>query len=393
MANVYIVDGARTAFTEFGGSFATVDASELGKFTAIEAMKRANVSSEQIDHVIYGNVIHTSENAAYLARHIGLKTGVPNDVPALTLNRLCGSGAQSVVTAAQTILLEEASIVLAGGAENMSMSPFANFTQRFQPQKMGDVRYVDMLSATLTDNYIGTGMGLTAEKLAEQYDISRKEQDSFAMESHKRAHHAQEAGVFAEEIVPIEIATKRGVVTIERDEHIRQDVRKDAMEKLRPAFKRDGTVTAGNASGINDGAASLIVASEEAVLQNKLKPLSRIVSWGIVGVDPSVMGIGPVPAIKQALKRAELTIDDIDLFEINEAFASQYLAVERELNLDREKTNVHGGAIALGHPVGVSGTRLLLTLSYELRRRNGKYGIASLCIGGGQGIAVVIENV
>lgn len=393
MTHVYIVAGARTAFTEFGGSFAETDAAELGKMTATAALKRAGVRGEQIDHVIYGNVIHTSENAAYLARHIGLKAGVPEQIPALTLNRLCGSGAQAVVTAVQQILLNEAEIILAGGAENMSMAPFANFSLRFRPPKMGDVKYVDMLTATLTDQYIGSGMGMTAEKLAEQYGISREEQDAFALASHRRAHKAQETGIFTEEITPVEIKTKRGTQTIARDEQIRADTSLDKLAQLRPAFINDGTVTAGNASGINDGAVSLIVASEKAVEKNNLQPLCRIVSWGVVGVDPSIMGIGPVPAMKQALERAQLTLDDMDLIEVNEAFAAQYLAVERALHLDRSKTNVNGGAIALGHPVGASGARLLLTLAYELRRRKGKYGIASLCIGGGQGIAVVIENV
>lgn len=393
MTNVYITGGARTAFAEFGGSFSAVDASDLGSATAVEALKRSNVSADQVDHVIYGNVIHTSENAAYLARHIGLKAGVPIDVPALTLNRLCGSGAQAIVSAAQHILLEEADIVLAGGAENMSQSPYANFQQRFHQPKMGNTEYVDMLMATLTDQYTGSGMGMTAEKLAEQHNISREEQDAFAILSHQRAAKAQKTGIFAEEIVPYEIKTRRGSIVIEKDEHIRPDINEASMGKLRPAFKKDGTVTAGNASGINDGAASVIVASESAVSKNGLQPLARIVSWGVVGVDPTIMGIGPVPAIKQALNRANLTLADMDVIEINEAFAAQYLAVEKELGLDREKTNIHGGALALGHPVGVSGTRVILTVANELKRRNAKYGVASLCIGGGQGIAVVIENV
>lgn len=390
---VYIVDGARTAFTAFGGSFAQTDVVTLGTKTAVEALKRAGVAPEQVDHTIYGGVITTGENSAYLARHIGLYAGVPQEVPALTLNRLCGSGMQSVISAAQMILLGDAQVVLAGGAENMSQSPYSNFTQRFSGAKMGDLQFVDMLSATLTDKYTGSGMGLTAEKLAEQYDILREEQDAFALLSHERAAAARAAGKFAEEIVAVTLSTRKGDVVVERDEHIKEGGTLDALATLRPAFKRDGTVTAANASGINDGAASVVVAGEDFVQENGLKPLARIVSWGIAGVDPTIMGIGPVPAIKQALERANLTIDDMDLVEVNEAFAAQYLAVEKELGLDREKTNVNGGAIALGHPVGASGTRVILSAAYELARRGGKYAVASLCIGGGQGIALIIENV
>lgn len=392
MENVYLVDGARTAFTAFGGSFANVEATELGTATAIEALKRANVKAEDIDHVIYGNVIHSSLNAAYLARHIGLKAGVPKEVPALTLNRLCGSGAQAVVSAAQHILLGEADLVLAGGAENMSMSPYSNFKQRFNGSKMGNMQFEDMLTATLTDQYTGNGMGMTAEKLAEQYSISREEQDAYAVESNQKAAAASNNGVFAEEIVSVEVKTRKGTTLIDKDEHIKPDANIEKLSTLRPSFKKEGTVTAGNASGINDGAASVVVAGQAAVDKHGLKPMARIVSWGVAGVDPTVMGIGPVPAIKQALSRADLSLEDIDLIEVNEAFAAQYLAVEKELGLDRAKVNVHGGAIALGHPVGASGTRVLLSAAYELKRRGGKYAVASLCIGGGQGIAVVIER-
>jgi len=391
--DVYIIDGARTAFTSFGGSFKNVIASDLGTATAKEALKRSKVDPHQIDHVFYGNVIQTSENAAYTARHIGLGADIPEEVPALTLNRLCGSGLQSVISAAQSILLEESNISLVGGTENMSMSPYSNFTNRFYGPKMGNFEYIDMLQATLTDAYTGSGMGLTAEKLAEQYDISRTEQDVYAMESNKRAEIAVDNGYFSEEIVPVEINTRKGKITIDEDEHIKRNVSLEEMSKLRPAFRKEGSVTAGNSSGINDGAASLIIASEKAVNDNDLNPMAKIISWGIVGVDPTIMGIGPVPAIKQALKRANLTIEDIDLFEINEAFAAQYIAVEKELNLDRSIVNVNGGAIALGHPVGTSGTRLALSAAYELRRREGKYAVVSLCIGGGQGIAMVIERV
>ena len=393
MTNVYIVDGARTAFTAFGGSFAGVDAVQLGTVTAVEALKRSGVKPEQIDHVVYGGVITTGANSAYLARHIGLYAGVPQEVPALTQNRLCGSGMQSVVTAAQQILLGEANAVLAGGAENMSQSPYSNFEQRFGGAKIGDLKFIDMLSATLTDQYTGNGMGMTAEKLAEQYSISREEQDEFALLSHARAVAAREAGKFKEEIVPVTVKTRKGELVIDTDEHIKDGGTMESLAKLRPAFKKDGTVTAANASGINDGAASVVVASEQFVQDNGLKPIARIVSWGVVGVDPTVMGIGPVPAIKQALERANLSIEDLDVVEVNEAFAAQYLAVEKALGLDREKTNVNGGAIALGHPVGASGTRVIINAAYELKRRGGKYAAASLCIGGGQGIALIIEAV
>ena len=393
MKNVYIVDGARTAFTAFGGSFATTDAVQLGTKTAVEALKRANVQPEQVDHVIYGGVITTGANSAYLARHIGLYAGVPKEVPALTLNRLCGSGMQSVVSAAQMIQLGEGDVVLAGGAENMSQSPYSNFEQRFSGSKLGNLEFTDMLQATLTDQYTGSGMGLTAEKLAEQYTISREEQDTFALLSNERAAKARQEGTFAKEIVPVKVATRKGEILIDQDEHIKEGGTLESLAKLRPAFKKDGSVTAANASGINDGAASVVVASEDFVNEQGLKPLARIVSWGIAGVDPTIMGIGPAPAIRQALERANLTIEDMDLVEINEAFAAQYIAVEKELGLDREKTNVNGGAIALGHPVGASGTRIILSAAYELQRRSGKYAVASLCIGGGQGIALIIERV
>ncbi len=393
MKNVFIVDGARTAFTSFGGSLANVKTDDLGAATAKEALRKSRISPEDVDHVIYGNVIHSSTNASFLSRHIALKAGVPITVPAMNVNRLCGSGCQSIVSAAQLILLGEANIVLAGGAENMSMAPYANFTARFGRAKMGAVVYEDMVQSTLTDEYIGTAMGLTAEKLASEYGITRVEQDEFALLSQNRATEAQISGKFSEEIVGIETSSKKGNSVVDKDEYIKPDVTMEKLQKLSPAFKQGGTVTPGNASGINDGAASLLIASEGKVNEMGLKPIARIVSWGIAGVDPSVMGIGPVPAIRKALEAAKLTLEDIDLIEINEAFAAQYIAVEKELGLDRAKTNVNGGAIALGHPVGASGARIVLSLAYELKRRNLTYGIASLCIGGGQGIAMVIERV
>lgn len=389
MKDVFILEGARTAFGSFGQSFKDVSATELGKTTAIEAMKRAKIEPNQIENVVYGNVIHSSTNAAYVPRHVALGAGIPIEIPAMAVNRLCGSGLQAVVSAAQSIQLGEANVALAGGTENMSQSPHANFKSRFAGVKLGALQLEDMLQSSLTDEYIGCGMGVTAENLAEKYKISREDQDEYAALSHERAEAAREK--FAEEIVPVEITTRKGTITVDRDEHIKANTTVDSLGKLRPAFIKEGTVTAGNASGINDGAASVVLASGDAI--DGKQPLAKIVSWGIAGVDPSIMGIGPVPASQMALKRANLSINEIDLVEINEAFASQYLAVEKELGLDRSKTNINGGAIALGHPIGASGTRVLLTLAYELKRQGKRYGLASLCIGGGQGIAMIIENV
>ena len=393
MTEVFLIDGARTAFTSFGGSFASVSAIQLGVATAAKAIEKSKIDADQIDAVFYGNVIATGKDAAYTARHIALLSLLEEEVPALTLNRLCGSGLQSVISGAQEILLGDAKIVLAGGTENMSQSPYSNFTERSSHRMLGGIQYEDMLQATLTDQYTGVGMGVTAENLAEKYEITREEQDEYASLSHKRAAEAQVKGLFVEEIAPVHFNSRKGVQTVEVDEHIKADTTAEKIAALKPAFKSDGTVTAANSSGINDGAASVILAGTAAVAENNLQPIAKIISWASVGVDPSLMGIGPVPAIQKALAKANLTLEDIDLFEINEAFAAQYLAVEKELGLDRDKTNVNGGAIALGHPVGASGTRVLLAAAYELKRRQGKYAVASLCIGGGQGIAVIIESV
>lgn len=393
MEDVYLIEGARTAFTTFTGSFATVSAIQLGTVTAVEALKRSKVALEDVDAVFYGNVIATGKDAAYTARHIALLAGLPEEIPALTLNRLCGSGLQSVISGAQEIQLGESQIVLAGGTENMSQAPFSNFEQRSQSSKMGNIQFEDMLQATLTDQYTGMGMGMTAENLAEKYAITREQQDAYAVLSHERAAASQQADVFAREIVPVQVPTRKGTRVIEQDEQIRPDTTVEQISQLQPVFKRQGTVTAANASSINDGAASIVLASGQAVEEKGLQPLAKIISYAAVGVDPNYMGIGPVPAIKRALVRANLTIDDIDLFEINEAFAAQYLAVEQELQLDRNRVNVHGGAIALGHPVGASGTRVLLSAAHTLHERQERYAVVSLCIGGGQGIAMTIERV
>lgn len=388
---VYIIDGARTPFGTFGGSLASKTATELGAAAATEALKRAGVASETIDNVVMGNVIQSHDGAAYLARHVGLSVGIPQAIPALTVNRLCGSGLQSVLTASKDILLGESEVALAGGAESMSLTPYLLRSARFG-MRMGHSTAVDMLSEVLTDCHSGYPMGMTAENLANKYELSREEQDQFALLSQQRATAARSSGRLKEEIVPVVVKGRKGEVEVVDDEHIRPDASLEAMARLKPAFAKDGSVTAANSSGINDGAGALVLASGDAVQQHGLKPLARLVSYGVVGVDPAYMGIGPVPAIRQALQRAGLGMDEIALWEVNEAFAAQYLSVERELGLPRERTNVNGGAIALGHPVGASGARLLLTLMYELRHRKERYGVASLCIGGGQGIAAVVEN-
>lgn len=307
MEDVYLIEGARTAFTAFTGSFATVSATQLGTVTAVEALKRSKVALEDIDAVFYGNVIATGKDAAYTARHIALLTGLPEEVPALTLNRLCGSGLQSVISGAQEIQLGESQIVLAGGTENMSQAPFSNFEQRSQPSKMGNIQFEDMLQATLTDQYTGMGMGMTAENLAEKYAITREQQDAYAVLSHERAAASQQADVFAREIVPVQVPTRKGTRVIEQDEQIRPDTTVEQISQLQPVFKRQGTVTAANASSINDGAASIVLASGQAVEEKGLQPLAKIISYAAVGVDPNYMGIGPVSAIKRALVRANLT--------------------------------------------------------------------------------------
>ncbi|ARI75623.1 acetyl-CoA C-acetyltransferase [Halobacillus mangrovi] len=390
MKPVYLLEGARTPFGSFGGSLKDVDPTTLGVTSSKAAIERSGVEAEQIDFSVMGNVIHSAQNAPYLARHIALNTGLPITSPALAVNRLCGSGLQSVVSAAQSIQLGEGELALAGGVDSMSLAPYALRGSRFGT-KLGTPKVDDTLWAALTDEYIGAGMGVTGENLAEKYEISRESQDEFATLSHQRAADARESGRFDDEIAPVEVKTRKGTTVVDQDEHIRPDTNPGGLAKLKPAFKKDGTVTGGNASGINDGAGAVVVASENFVKAHNKQPLAKIVSWSVAGVDPNVMGIGPVPAIRHALEKAELTLDDMDLVEVNEAFAAQYLAVEKELGLPREKVNVNGGAIALGHPVGASGTRVLYTLVKELKRRNQKYGVASLCIGGGQGIAMVVE--
>ncbi|MEK4091332.1 acetyl-CoA C-acetyltransferase [Viridibacillus sp. FSL R5-0477] len=388
----YILNGSRTAFGTFGGSFKNTSDIDLAVATVKETIKRSGVEVESIDEIIFGNIIHTTSNSAYLARHIGLKSGMTEYSTALTVNRLCGSGLQAIVSAAKNIILGETDAAIAGGTENMSLAPHVLRGTRFgSPNKAPEID--DMLWETLYDQYAGCGMGMTAENLADKYGITREEQDAFSMNSHKKASIARESGRFAEEIVPVVLKGKKGKeIIINQDEHIRTDISAERLGKLNPAFKETGTVTAGNASGINDGAASVLVVSSDYLEKNKLQPLAKIVSWGIAGVDPKYMGIGPVPAIRKALQKAKLEINQIDLFELNEAFAAQSLAVVKELEIDEEKVNVNGGAVALGHPVGASGARISYSLAVEMNKRNVRYGVASLCIGGGQGIAIILEN-
>lgn len=390
MSSVYILEGARTPFGSFGGALKDVAPTQLGVTASQEAIKRSGLDAKDLDFSVLGNVIHSTTNAPYLARHVALHSGLSIESPALAVNRLCGSGLQSVVSAAQSIMLGESRAALAGGVDSMSLAPYALRGSRFGT-KLGTPQVDDMLWAALTDEYIGEGMGVTGENLAHQYEISREEQDAYAAQSHQRAAKARESGKFAEEIAPVEIKSRKGTKVIDKDEHIRADTTQETLANLKPAFKKEGSVTGGNASGINDGAGAVVLADEGFVKEKSLTPLAKIVSWGVAGVDPSIMGIGPAPAIQTALKKAGLTLEDIDLIEVNEAFASQYLSVEKELGLDREKVNVNGGAIALGHPVGASGTRVLYTLAKELKRTGKRYGVASLCIGGGQGIAMVID--
>ncbi len=392
MKDVVILGGARTAFGTYGGALRDVSATDLGVVAAKGALERSKVPAAKIDQVILGNVLQTSGDAVYFARHVGLKAKVPIEAPALTINRLCGSGLQAILLAAQEIQLGQADFVLAGGAEAMSMAPHMIRGARWG-LPLGEQKLEDYLWVALIDSYNGLGMANTAENLGRKYGIGREAADEFAYRSHMLAAKARESCRFSEEIVPVEVKTKKGVTVVDKDEHIRPDTNLEALGKLVARFEKDGTVTAGNASGINDGAAALVVASAEAAAKAGLTPIARIVSGGVCGVDPDIMGIGPAPSSRQALKRAGLKIADMDLVEINEAFATQYLAVEKDLGLDREKTNVNGGAIALGHPLGASGARLALTLITELGKRNGKYGLASLCIGGGQGVAAIFERI
>src|ERR1051326_3042984 len=389
--DVFILGGKRTPMGEYVGALQDISAIELGAIAARAALESTGVEANEVDHTIMGNALQTSGDAIYGARHVALKAGVPSDRPALTVNRLCGSGIQAIVSGAQMIQLGEAQVCLVGGMESMSQAPHVIRGAR-AGFALGQGKLEDSLMVALLDTFCNTPMAGTAENLARKFEMSRAEQDQYAWRSQQSAKRALDDGFFAEEIVPVEVKTRKGPTLFDRDDHMRPETTLEGLAKLRPAFSKDGFVTAGNASGIVDGAAALVIADEKSVQAGKSQPIGRIVSWAYVGVEPEIMGIGPVPASLQALEKANLKISDMDLIEVNEAFAAQYLAVEQELGLDREKTNVNGGAIALGHPLGATGTRLVLTLLRELQRRNGRYGLATACIGGGQGIAMIVER-
>jgi acetyl-CoA acyltransferase 2 len=391
-SDVFILGGKRTPMGEYVGVLKDVSAIDLGALAAKGALEATNVAPDEIDHVVIGNALQTSGDAIYGARHVALKSGVPFDRPALTVNRLCGSGIQAIVSGAQMIQLGEVATALVGGMESMSQAPHVIRGAR-SGFPLGQGKLEDSLMVALLDTYCNTPMAGTAENLARKFEISREEQDAYALRSQQEAKRAQDACYFSAEIVPVEIKTRKGSVLVEQDDHLRPDTTLEILAKLKPAFAKDGFVTAGNASGIVDGAAALVIANEDFIKSRKLKPMGRIVSWAYAGVEPELMGIGPVPATRKALERAGLELSDIDLIEVNEAFAAQYLAVEKELGLDRSRTNVNGGAIALGHPLGATGTRLVLTVLHELQRRSGRYGLATACIGGGQGIAMIVERV
>jgi acetyl-CoA acyltransferase 2 len=390
--DVFILGGKRTPMGEYVGALKDVSAIELGAIAAKAALETTGVSPEEVDHTIIGNALQTSGDAIYGARHVALKAGVPVERPALTVNRLCGSGIQSIISGAQMIQLGEAQTVLVGGMESMSQAPHVVRGAR-SGFPLGGGKLEDSLMVALLDTYCNTPMAGTAENLARKFKIARAEQDEYALRSQQEAKRATDAGYFAEEIVPVEIKSRKGTVVFDTDDHLRPETTLEGLAKLRPAFAQDGSVTAGNASGIVDGAAALVICGEEYLRERNAKPMGRIVSWSYAGVEPEIMGIGPVPATRQALAKAGLKLSDIDLIEVNEAFAAQYLAVERELGLDRARTNVNGGAIALGHPLGATGTRLVLTVLHELHRRAGRYGLATACIGGGQGIAMILERI
>jgi acetyl-CoA acetyltransferase family protein len=387
----WILDGARTPLCRYTGQFSNVSAIELGAVASRGALQRVGVDPSHIDHVVIGNAQQTSPDAVYGARHVGLKAGVREETPALTVNRLCGSGIQSIIEAAHLLRLGEADVVLAGGMENMTQAPHVIYGAR-QGFPLGGGKMQDSLTLALLDPYCGCTMSQTSDNLARKYDISREAQDEYALLSQQRAAAAAERGVFAEEIVPVEVRTRKGTVEVSVDDHMRPQTTLEGLAKLEPSFGPDSFVTAGNASGIVDGAAAVVVAGPEWAREHRKEPLGKIVSWGVIGVDPSYMGIGPVPASKLALERAGWRLEDVDLVEVNEAFAGQYLAVESELGLKRERTNVNGGAIALGHPLGATGTRIVYTLLKELQRRGGGRGLATACIGGGQGIAMCVES-
>ncbi|KVL87768.1 beta-ketothiolase BktB [Burkholderia stagnalis] len=392
---VVVVSGVRTAIGDFGGSLKDFPPTELGAKVVREVLQRAQVSGDEVGHVVFGNVVHTEPKDMYLARVAAIDGGVAQHAPALTVNRLCGSGLQAIVSAAQGVLLGDANIAIAGGAENMSRAPYSMPAARFG-QRMGDMRAVDMMVGALNDPFQSIHMGVTAENVAAKYGISRDAQDALALESHRRASHAAQAGYFKDQILPVElIGSKKGTpVLFARDEHVRDDASADDFTKLRPVFvKENGTVTAGNASGINDAAAAVLLMERRTAEQRGAKPLARLVAYAHAGVDPAYMGIGPVPATRKALERAGLTVADLDVIEANEAFAAQACAVTKELGLDPAKVNPNGSGISLGHPIGATGALITVKALYELQRIGGRYALVTMCIGGGQGIAAIFERI
>ncbi|VVE28261.1 acetyl-CoA acetyltransferase [Pandoraea horticolens] len=389
---VVIVSGVRTAIGDFGGSLKDFAPTQLGAIVAREAMARANVGGEEVGQVVFGNVIHTEPKDMYLARVASIEAGVSQHAPAMTVNRLCGSGLQAVVSAAQSILLGDTDIAMAGGAESMSRAPYVMPGARWGT-RMGESRLVDMMLGALHDPFADIHMGVTAENIAKKWGITRDDQDRLAVESHRRAAHAMAAGYFNDQIVPIAIKSKQGDISFTTDEHVRAGLSMEDMAKLRPVFEKDGTVTAGNASGLNDAAAALILMERAQAERRGAKPLARLVSYAHAGVDPNYMGIGPVPASRMALERAGLKVDDIDVVEANEAFAAQACAVTRDLGFDPAKVNPNGSGISLGHPIGATGALITVKALHELQRVGGRYALVTMCIGGGQGIAAVFERV
>ncbi len=390
---VVFLSGTRTPFGTFGGALKDFTATDLGVLSAEAALQDAGIEPAQVGHVFYGNALQTSADAIYLARHVGLRAGVPQEVGALTVNRLCGSGFQAVVSGAQEILLGGADVTLCGGAESMSQAPHVVRGARWGGLRLGPAAdgFHDVLWEALTDSHCGLSMAQTAEELADRYEVTREEADQVAVNSQRRAKAAWDAGRYDAEVSPVTVKSRRGESRFAIDEHMRPDTTMESLGRLRPYFRKDGLVTAGNASGIGDGSASVVLAERGWARANGASPIGRLVSWGFAGVDPRIMGIGPAPAARAALSAAGLGLDDMDLVEVNEAFAPQYKAVEKELGLDPERTNVDGGAIAITHPLAASGTRITLHLLHELRRRGVRYGLGAACIGGGQGGAVVVE--
>lgn len=389
---IWVIAAKRTPFGSLNGTLKGMTATDLATVAAEAALAQSGLGAKDIDHVILGNVLQTSRDAAYAARHVGLRCGLPIETPALVVNRLCGSGFQSVVTGCQQILSGESKAVLALGTENMTQAPHVMYGLREGQRFAKPPKVFDSLWEVLTDAHGNTPMGITAENLAAKYGIGREEVDAFALRSQKLWQHAQESGALADELAPVAVKSRRGEVTFEVDEHPRPDTTADALAKLKPAFSEDGVVTAGNASGISDGAGALVVAQGEWAQARGLRPLAKVLGWGIAGVEPTMMGIGPVPAIDKALAHAGVSQGDVDLFDVNEAFAAQFLAVQKALKLPEERTNVNGGAIALGHPLGATGSRILANVIYTLRKRGLSLGVGAACIGGGQGIAVVLQS-